>query len=246
LRKWVASSRLLPADLRRKLQHTLLGRAPGVQSLYLDNFYSAFSADEQRSLLNGREAWDFESAYHSFWHYWESRSSAPVLERLLYTDQKTYLVELLMKQDQMSMACSIESRVPFLDHPMVEFAAQVPQHLKVRGSVGKYILKKAVEDLLPYDIVYRAKMGFPTPLRRWLRQPEAAPLFARLIQRGGAADECLDLNGVNALIERHRSGLEDHTERIWRLLNLQLWWELFMRGSQSADEMGREMLERAR
>ena len=69
---------------------------------------------------------------------------SPTLSRLLYADQKTYLVELLMKQDQMSMACSIESRVPFLDHVFVEFAATVPPHMKLRGKEGKYILKKAV------------------------------------------------------------------------------------------------------
>ena len=91
---------------------------------------------------------------------------------MLYADQKTYLVELLMKQDQMSMACSIESRVPFLDHQFVEFAATVPDRMKLRGGVGKYILKRAVEDILPREIVYRKKMGFPTPLRQWLMEPQ--------------------------------------------------------------------------
>ena len=108
-----------------------------------------------------------------------------MLSKLLYADQKTYLVELLMKQDQMSMACSIESRVPFLDHPFVEFAAQVPDSLKIRGGVGKYILKKAVEDLLPSEIIYRKKMGFPTPLRQWLLDPRAQPLYSLLGSRDG-------------------------------------------------------------
>ena len=71
------------------------------------------------------------------------------MTQLLYADQKTYLIELLMKQDQMSMACSIESRVPLLDHPLVEFAAQVPDRMKMRNGVGKYMFKRAVEDLLP-------------------------------------------------------------------------------------------------
>ena len=73
-----------------------------------------------------------------------ARPNASPLSRMLYADQKTYLVELLMKQDQMSMACSIESRVPLLDHPLVEFAARVPDQLKIRDGVGKYIFKKAV------------------------------------------------------------------------------------------------------
>jgi len=99
---------------------------------------------------------------------------------MLFADQKTYLVELLMKQDQISMAASIESRVPFLDHPFVEFAAQVPDELKIRGRQAKYILKKAVADLLPADIIYRRKTGFPTPIRQWLRGDDAAGLFTRL------------------------------------------------------------------
>jgi asparagine synthase (glutamine-hydrolysing) len=99
------------------------------------------------------------------------------LQRLLYADQKTYLVELLMKQDQMSMAASVESRVPFLDHEFVEFAARVPQHMKLRRvqgkTEGKYIVKKAIEGLVPHEIIYRKKMGFPTPLRQWLLDPRA-------------------------------------------------------------------------
>ena len=78
------------------------------------------------------------------WATGQTQRGGPA-DALLYADQKTYLVELLMKQDQMSMACSIESRVPFLDHPLVEFAAQVPSHLKIREGKGKYILRKAVE-----------------------------------------------------------------------------------------------------
>ena len=104
---------------------------------------------------------------------------------MLYADQKTYLVELLMKQDQMSMACSIESRVPFLDHPFVEFASRIPDRLKIRGGVGKYVFKKAVEDLLPRGSSHRKKMGFPTPLRQWLRDPAHEPLFRFLLVRDG-------------------------------------------------------------
>src|SRR4029077_11696515 len=86
-------------------------------------------------------------------------------------DIKTYLVELLMKQDQMSMAASIESRVPFLDHELVEFTASIPAKYSTEGLAGKFILKRAVEDLLPRDIVYRQKMGFPTPWAYWLDGP---------------------------------------------------------------------------
>ena len=119
-------------------------------------------------------------AAQDYMRHWNARPEASPLARTLYADQKTYLVELLMKQDQMSMAASIESRVPFLDHTFVEFAARIPDRLKIRGRTQKYILKAAVSDLLPRGIVHRKKMGFPTPLARWLRDPRAEPLYAAL------------------------------------------------------------------
>ena len=97
-------------------------------------------------------------AYAGSMKYWD-HSSGDLLHRLLYTDIKTYLVELLMKQDQMSMAASVESRVPFLDHPLVEFTASIPAKYATQGMAGKCILKSAVEDLLPHSIVLSAKDG---------------------------------------------------------------------------------------
>ena len=237
LRNWIADSALLPAGVRRKLQHTALGQGQSLESLYLDNFYSAFSAAAQSRLL-GRDPGS--EPYDAFLSYWNRRPNDSLLERMLYADRKTYLVELLMKQDQMSMATSIESRVPFLDHPFVEFAARVPQEMKIRGGTAKYILKRAVEDLLPREIVHRKKMGFPTPLRDWLRGPGAAPLLDRLRAQGGLIAEHLDQREISRLLERHSSGLEDCTDRIWRLLNLEIWGDVFITG-----RMGREVIERA-
>jgi len=228
IRNLIASSSLLPADLRRKAQHTFLGRELSIESLFLDNFYSAFSADEQKRLAKHPN--NAGSAYAEYMSYRHKRDSVDPLTRLLYADQKTYLVELLMKQDQMSMACSIESRVPFLDHPLVEFAAQVPAHLKIHDGKGKYILRKAVEDLLPQATLTRKKMGFPTPLKNWLLDPRANPLYAKLLEPAGFISSYLDMSRVKTLIDQHRSHKIDATDRIWRLLNLQYWGEIFLSG----------------
>ena len=215
VRDWIATSPLLGAGLRRKLRHTVLGRDLDFQSLFLDNFYCAFEGG---------------GGSVEYMHHWNRPAGASPLERTLYADQKTYLVELLMKQDQMSMAASIESRVPFLDHTLVEFAARIPDRLKICAREQKHILKAAVSDLLPRAIVHRRKMGFPTPLAQWLRDPRAEPLYARLRSPDGLLAAHLELRQVDALIERHRSGREDATDRIWRLLNLQLWGDLFVTG----------------
>jgi asparagine synthase (glutamine-hydrolysing) len=138
-----------------------------------------------------------------------------------------------MKQDQMSMAASIESRVPFLDHEFVEFAARIPDNLKIHGASQKYVLKRAVEDLLPHDIVYRQKMGFPTPLRQWLLTRQAEPLYAALLDPNGFVASFLQVAEVETLIRRHRARVEDGADRIWRLLNLQIWADIFLTGRRS-------------
>lgn len=226
IRATIETSSLLSGTLRRKLGHSVLGRELDTESLYLDNFYGAFSRSEIEALLGGQNG----SPYTHFLAYWNGRGDASLLQRMLYADQKTYLVELLMKQDQMSMACSIESRVPFLDHFLVEFAARVPDDLKLHGKTGKYVLKEAVADLIPSEILHRKKMGFPTPLRTWLQDANSSPLLKSLCDRDGFLASVLDLDQVRVLLDRHVSGTVDATDRIWRLLNLQIWGDLYLSG----------------
>jgi asparagine synthase (glutamine-hydrolysing) len=135
-----------------------------------------------------------------------------------------------MKQDQMSMAASIESRVPFLDHTLVEFAMSVPDHLKLHGKTQKFVFKEAVADLLPAEIIHRKKMGFPTPLRQWLREPRARPLVDSLVEPDGLISEYFNMDSVRRLIDQHRAGSHDGTDRIWSLLNLQIWGDTFLTG----------------
>jgi asparagine synthase (glutamine-hydrolysing) len=232
LRTWIhnsiATGNLLSASTRRKLGHTFVGRDNRLESLYLDNFYCAFSKSDQARLLTRNGG----AVYESYMSCWNARPDTPTLPRMLYADQKTYLVELLMKQDQMSMAASIESRVPFLDHTFVEFAMSMPDHLKIRGSTQKYVLKEAVADLLPAGIIHRKKMGFPTPLRSWLTDERAKPMMDRLRSRDGLLADYIDSTELNAIIGRHQSGSIDATDRLWRILNLQIWGDVFLTGNR--------------
>ena len=134
------------------------------------------------------------------------------------------------------MATSIESRVPLLDHEFVEFSTRVPDHMKLRGATGKYIFKKAVEDILPHDILYRKKMGFPTPLRSWLLAPQASGLLSLLRSRDGLLASLLDASALDDLLQRQTRGVEDVTDRIWRLLNLQLWGDIFITGKRATSD----------
>jgi len=229
IRKAIGSG-VLPSGLRRKLEHTFWGRDGGSwKSFYFDNFYSAFSAAEQAQLLTSNARELSGDAYAGSMRYWE-KSSGDLLHRLLYTDIRTYLVELLMKQDQMSMAASIESRVPFLDHVLVEFTARIPTRYSIQGLSGKHILKSAAEDLLPRSIVYRRKMGFPTPWAYWLAGPQLNDLEHMLLEARTLERGLFQEAAIRGLFAEHRSGRRDNGDRIWRLLNLEIWQRVFLDG----------------
>ncbi len=232
LRNTVATSSLLGATLRRKLEHTFLGKDGNAwSSFYFDNFFSAFGEAEQSGLLTSEFASEAApcTAYKNVLDYWE-HSQGEMLQRLLYTDIKTYLVELLMKQDNMSMAASIESRVPFLDHVLVEFATRIPREVQIQGLAGKRILKKAVEDLLPHSILYRPKLGFPTPWSGWLAGSRLETIRAMLLEPRSLDRGYFRREAVEQLFNEHRAKHRDNYDRIWRLLNLELWHRVCLEG----------------
>jgi asparagine synthase (glutamine-hydrolysing) len=234
LRRWLRqgiASAPLSASLHRKLEHTFLMRdGASWPSFYFDNFYSAFSDAEFARLLTPEALQSTGHAYDGSMEPWE-HSSGDLLHRLLYTDINSYLIELLMKQDQMSMAASIESRVPFLDHPLVEFTARIPSAHQIKGMAGKFILKEAVEDLLPHDIIYRKKMGFPTPWAYWLAGPQLQQIENLLTEPRSAARGLFRPEVISQIFAEHRTGHRDHGNRIWRLVNLELWQRVCLEGN---------------
>jgi asparagine synthase (glutamine-hydrolysing) len=239
IRQFISDSNLIGATARRKLGHTFLALdRDSWASFYFDNFFSAFSEKDQAGLLTQETSAQFApgAAYAHVLEYWE-RSSGDMLQRLLYTDIKTYLVELLMKQDNMSMAASIESRVPFLDHVLVEFATNIPRTHQLNGFSGKYILKRAMEDLLPHSILYRPKRGFPTPWSGWLAGPHLNEIEKLLLEPRSMNRGLFQRTAIERLFHEHRSHRRDHYDRIWRLLNLELWQRVCLEGDPHAFEV---------
>ena len=239
LRNAAANSSVLGATMRRRLEHTFLAKDGAAwSSFYFDNFFSAFDEAEQNGLLTTEFATQSppSTAYKNVLQHWE-HSSGEMLQQLLYTDIKTYLVELLMKQDNMSMAASIESRVPFLDHVLVEFATRIPREVQIRGLAGKRILKKAVEDILPHSILYRKKLGFPTPWSGWLAGSRLEAIRSMLLEPRSLDRGYFRREAIDHLFKEHRSGHRDNCDRIWRLLNLELWHRVCLEGERH-DEVG--------
>jgi asparagine synthase (glutamine-hydrolysing) len=153
------------------------------------------------------------------------------LDRLIYQDLRLRLPELLlMRVDKLTMANSVEARVPFLDHELVELAMAVPRGEKIRDGVGKHVLKRAVEDLLPADLVWRPKQGFGTPVSGWFRGPLGDRLERQLA--GSTIHELgwLDRKAVASLLELHRSGRADRSFQLWNLLNLTAWFDHWVGG----------------
>jgi asparagine synthase (glutamine-hydrolysing) len=143
------------------------------------------------------------------------------LDRAQYADLKFYLPgDILTKVDRTSMAVSLEAREPLLDHRLIEFAARLPERLRVRGMSGKWLMKDAMRRYLPEDILFRQKMGFVTPIAAWLRGPLAGE--ARGIARSGALGRTgwFEPSRIAALAEAHISGSSDHSRLLWQLLML--------------------------
>lgn len=218
--------------IRQKLSRTFLCVPSDIESIYFDNF-SVFSRLRQQSLFTAEtQARMTESdPYKTSLALMSKSDAVTMLNQLLAADMKTYLHELLMKQDQMSMAASIESRVPFLDHKLVEFSARLPERMKLRGLTTKYILRQAMADKIPGEILTRKKMGFPVPVGTWLRGQfrhllDEYVLSARAMERGIYEPEF-----VQNLVARHQAG-ENHAERLWMLINFEIWQRRFLDGEQ--------------
>jgi asparagine synthase (glutamine-hydrolysing) len=233
LRQFVAGSIVprLPGRVGRYAMRSFLAMPRTPEAMFFDNF-AAVGLRRQASLLAPKLApLASAAAYAPSRAYFDTPGGhATTLDRLLYADLKTYLVELLMKQDQMSMAASIESRVPFLDHHLVEFAAQLPPRMKLRGLTTKWILREAVKPLLPPAILTRRKMGFPVPFAIWMRGRGADLARDVLLDTDARQRGLTEPAAVAALIDAHAAGAADAGDALWSLINLELWYRTFIDG----------------
>jgi asparagine synthase (glutamine-hydrolysing) len=220
--------------VRQKLSRTFLCLQPDIETLYFDNF-AVFPRVMQRELLTPATRERIGASldpYVEMHRYFESPNSGTLLNRMLYADTKTYLHELLMKQDQMSMAASIESRVPFLDHKLVEFSARLPRRLKLRrGWTTKYVLRESMKGLLPAPILARRKMGFPVPVGAWFRGAYRSVIDEYVLSERAMSRGLFDGDFVRRLVNGHQAG-EKHSERLWALVNFEMWQRRFIDGEE--------------
>jgi asparagine synthase (glutamine-hydrolysing) len=183
---------------------------------------------KDRVLTNGRPHPD---SYDVVQRFWREAGDSDLLQKMTYLELKNRLAELLlMRVDKITMANSVEARVPFLDVDVVEFALALPPEMKVRGGEGKYLLKRAVAGVLPPEIVARPKQGFSAPVSEWFRDElgERAQREIRsssLVERG-----LLDYDAIDELWQAHRAGRGDWAFQLWNIYNVSAWHDYWVAG----------------
>ncbi|MGH2880949.1 MAG: asparagine synthase (glutamine-hydrolyzing) [Solirubrobacteraceae bacterium] len=192
-----------------------------------------YTGELKRQILAGNG--DRPDAYRIVQRLWEQaerdQPGADLYEKMSYLEIKQRLAELLlMRVDKMTMATSVEARVPFLDSELVEFALALPPQMKVRDGVGKWLLKRTMDGLLPSDIVHRPKQGFAAPVSEWFRG-ELGTRAQREIKESSLAERgLLDYARIDELWSAHRSGRADWSFQLWNLYNVSAWHDHWVAG----------------
>jgi asparagine synthase (glutamine-hydrolysing) len=198
--------------------------------VYDETFKPRVLSSQMRERMHNRSSLEVVNSYLNYIE--QERPRSDFLSRMTYLELKLRLPELLlMRVDKITMATSVEARVPFLDHHLVEYAMGVPRELKVEGRSGKHILKRALEEILPRDLLYSRKRGFGAPVREWFRNGLAGWFDSHLMNSTMRRRDFFDYQFIARLLDEHRRGTKDWGFHLWALLNLSLWYERWIERS---------------
>jgi asparagine synthase (glutamine-hydrolysing) len=239
----LSASRALPPGAygKRFLGNIALEAGPR----YVDNA-AYFNEEAKRALLSAemRHRLNGYNSAVAFEHLYATPASEARLDRLMYLDSKTYLPgDILVKVDRMSMAHSIETRAPLLDHQLIEFVQTIPASLKLRGMETKYILKQAVKGLIPDEIIFRPKQGFDVPIKHWFNHELRELLDDTLNDARTHARGYFDRRAVINILNDHRRGVRDQARHLWGFLMLELWHRAFIDRSPESSLPARRRFE---
>ena len=246
LESWAGRYQQIPEPIRDGLIRPLVSSLPfGFRRLKVverslstvsdadrwSSWFAGFSGAEKEGLMTKDLASAVEdiTGARVFERHISRLGSAHPVEKMLYVDTKVWLADdLLMKMDKMSMAASLEARVPYLDHKLVEFAAALPLRMKLEGLQGKSVLRKLARGILPKEIIKRKKVGFVVPINAWFRR-ELKPLLRTMLLSPRALDRgYFEPAYLDRLVTEHTEGRVDHRRELWTLLNLELWLRTFI------------------
>ncbi|MCM3596650.1 asparagine synthase (glutamine-hydrolyzing) [Metabacillus idriensis] len=195
-----------------------------LEDRYIGNA-NIFSADEKKRLLTGRD--QYVNPTEITGDLFENVRHLDSVSKMQYIDLMTWLKgDILVKADKMTMAHSLELRVPFLDREVFHAAAAIPYEWKVKNGETKYLLRQAVRDLVPSHVLNRRKLGFPVPIRNWLKH-EMYEWASALISES-ELDGLINKGFAHELLEKHRKGEADYSRKIWTILTFILWHQVFI------------------
>lgn len=220
------ASKSLPDGIRGK---SLLHRGSlTLEERYYGNARSFSDEQLQATLAQFNPEWTHTDVTAPI--YAESAGWDPVA-RMQHLDLFTWLRgDILVKADKMTMANSLELRVPFLDPEVFAVASTLPYDQKITRTTTKYALRRALEPIVPAHVLHRAKLGFPVPIRHWLRSGELLE-WAYATVNASQAGHLINLDAVRQMLEDHRNGVNDHSRRLWTVLIFMLWHAIFIEGS---------------
>jgi asparagine synthase (glutamine-hydrolysing) len=168
--------------------------------------------------------YDHPDALRTVERIWNEPTEADLFQRMSYLELRQRLPELLLSRlDRIAMASSVEGREPFLDHELVEFVMALPPHMKHRGGHGKHVLREAMADTLPREVLARPKQGFGSPMEEWLRGPFGDEARAAVLRSSLAERELLDYDIVDQLFAAHRQSRGDWSKHLWNLYCASQW-----------------------
>lgn len=199
--------------------------------IYYDWWCRLIKDDEKKEFFNETTIKNISST-SSLEAYYDIIKNAKMyspINKALYFDLKTFLHGFLMVEDKMGMAYSIESRFPFLDKELLDFMMKVPDNLKFKDGIGKYLLKNAFKDLLPEDIIHKRKQGFTPPDRTWYKRELKSYIEAMLLSKKTMLYQYINKKAVENIIQQHNAGMDNRLQ-IWSLLFFEGWCRTFLRG----------------
>jgi len=207
----------------RQMALPLEDRYRGVSSLFLDGIKTQVVNPELRTAPTKHSFLE-----DTFRTYFQRVRSTTELNQMLYVDTKAWLPDdLLVKADKMTMAASIELRVPFLDHRMIEFASKLPMALKIKNGETKYLLKKVMEPYLPKAVIYRPKKGFPVPIQQWFQQGLAQMAQDLVLNKQSTVSTFINGRVAADMLHAHQNGQMDAADDLWSLVVLEQWCRTF-------------------